>query len=535
MVSLWLNSVGLNAMLFKVKMNSSILLPPDVKMNEACNGPASAYTFIKKKTERQLDGGKLRVLDLFSGCGGLSLGFHGAGYDIVASVELDEEASRSHAMNFHKGHNLFEEFARSRNIQETTPSALFDDIGISGECGDQVDIIIGGPPCQAFTRVGRAKLRAVFKDTDAFLNDPRSQLYKRYLQYVKELSPLAILMENVPDMLNYGGVNIAELVCNDLVEYGYKCKYTLLNTVYYGVPQMRERMFLIAVHESINAEILFPSPTHYVELPKGYLGSRNVALKNINPGEENQHYVNPPLSDIQLTPAITAMEALSDLPVIKDHLKNKLKRGGKKLTEVLKYRTPEAENDYQRLMRNRHDGKTETHVSANAIRILPRDYPIFRKMKPGDQYPQAIKVANKLLEAKLRKEKKVFGKIVLPGTKRYKQLVKETIPPYDVSKFPNKWRKMEADKPSRTLMAHLGKDSYSHIHYDSAQARTISVREAARLQSFPDGFEFSGAMNAAFRQIGNAVPPLMATKLAESIKQTIETGIRCHPEMNLQT
>jgi DNA (cytosine-5)-methyltransferase 1 len=76
---------------------------------------------------------------------------------------------------------------------------------------------------------------------------------------------------------------------------------------------------------------------------------------------------------------------------------------------------------------------------------------------------------------------------------------------------------MSADQPARTLMAHLGKDTYSHIHYDSAQARTISVREAARLQSFPDGFKFCGTMNPAFRQIGNAVPPLMAKALAQSM------------------
>ncbi len=81
------------------------------------------------------------------------------------------------------------------------------------------------------------------------------------------------------------------------------------------------------------------------------------------------------------------------------------------------------------------------------------------------------------------------------------------VPPYDPTKFPNKWRKLERDFPSRTLLAHLSHDTYSHIHYDSEQARTISVREAARLQSFPDGFEFCGAMNAAFGQIGNAVPP----------------------------
>ena len=101
-----------------------------------------------------------------------------------------------------------------------------------------------------------------------------------------------------------------------------------------------------------------------------------------------------------------------------------------------------------------------------------------------------------------------------PSTSGFRDSI---VPPYDASKFPNKWRKMWRDQPARTLMAHLGKDSYSHIHYDSEQARTISVREAARLQSFPDGFVFCGTMNPAFRQIGNAVPPLMAKALAEQI------------------
>ena len=85
---------------------------------------------------------------------------------------------------------------------------------------------------------------------------------------------------------------------------------------------------------------------------------------------------------------------------------------------------------------------------------------------------------------------------------------------------------MEPDLPARTLMAHLGKDSYSHIHHDSTQARTISVREAARLQSFPDGFVFSGTMNPAFRQIGNAVPPLLAKAIAQTMHETLRATIK---------
>jgi DNA (cytosine-5)-methyltransferase 1 len=107
------------------------------------------------------------------------------------------------------------------------------------------------------------------------------------------------------------------------------------------------------------------------------------------------------------------------------------------------------------------------------------------------------------------------------GSEEWKALKATFVPPYDVGKFPNKWRKMEASTPARTLLAHLGKDGYSHIHYDSRQARPISVREAARLQSFPDGFRFAGTMNPAFRQIGNAVPPLLAKAVASTLRRQL--------------
>lgn len=486
---------------------------------------------VKNKIERFREDRPLRVLDLFAGCGGLSLGFHKMGYEIIGAVELDKEAARSHAMNFHPNDAFFSQHACSRDIQKVGPAELLQDIGITEDSSSAIDVIIGGPPCQAFTRVGRAKLRNINKEADAFLKDPRSQLYKRYLEYVRELAPMAILMENVPDMLNYGNVNIADLICQDLVSYGYKCQYTLLNSVFYGIPQMRERMFLIALHGSIQADIKFPLPSHYIELPQGYHGSRSVALKHMKPGEEHPHYIASPAAKESLKPAVTAMEALSDLPEITSHLKKKLKRGIKPLTEEIAYRK-KAESSYQRVIRAWAGFKARNTVTGNVIRLLPRDYPIFRKMKAGQQYPEAIQVAMRLLRTKLMKEMRAGGKALRKNSKRYKQLVKQTVPPYDVGKFPNKWRKMEPDMPARTLMAHLGKDSYSHIHYDSSQARTISVREAARLQSFPDGFRFAGAMNSAFRQIGNAVPPLMAAKLAKAIQGMIQTGTLC--QVNLE-
>ena len=146
-------------------------------------------------------------------------------------------------------------------------------------------------------------------------------------------------------------------------------------------------------------------------------------------------------------------------------------------------------------------------------------------MRPGDQYPEANRIALEIFEEELLKMEKK-GNRPDKGSDLYIDLKSRTVPPYDPGKFPNKWRKMDAGKPARTLMAHLGKDSYSHIHYDSSQARVISVREAARLQSFPDGFQFAGAMNAAFTQIGNAVPPLQSYILGRHIKQLLLSAVR---------
>jgi DNA (cytosine-5)-methyltransferase 1 len=141
-------------------------------------------------------------------------------------------------------------------------------------------------------------------------------------------------------------------------------------------------------------------------------------------------------------------------------------------------------------------------------------------MRPGDQYPEAFQLALRLLDKKLAHAgtNEASGAHTSPD---YEHTRKATVPPYDPSKFPNKWRKMEPHMPARTLMAHLGKDTYSHIHYDDSQARMISVREAARLQSFPDAFRFCGTMNPAFRQIGNAVPPLLARAVARCLKHQL--------------
>ncbi len=474
------------------------------------------------KLDRLARGGSIRTLDLFAGCGGLSLGFQSAGFDVVGALEKDPPAARSHARNFHKAlsGDAFQAHARDRDITVTEPEQLVAELELGSEAQNSIDLIIGGPPCQSFARVGRAKLREVFAHPKAFLEDPRANLYLRYLEYVRKLKPIAILMENVPDALNYGGHNIAQEMCEVLEAMGYVCRYTLLNSAYYGVPQMRERMFLVGYAKELHSQVAFPSPTHWIELPKGYEGSRGVALKALTPpdlfGDGKTFYVPPPEASSRLPNTPTAKEALGDLPPITLHLEGRLRRGARHFVDGIPYPTNVPVSGYARMMREWPGYEKKEEILDHVIRYLPRDYAIFRRMNPGDQYPQAYRHAEELLQEKIEELVK-DGVRVAPDTPKYERLKRDTVPPYDPSKFPNKWRKMEADRPARTLMAHLGKDSYSHIHYDSTQARPISVREAARLQSFPDGFVFEGPMNPAFRQIGNAVPPLMAAAIAQEM------------------
>lgn len=473
---------------------------------------------------RLAEGGKPRLLDLFSGCGGISLGFDAAGFEIIGGVEIDPLAAQSHAENLFKDHSakVREHHRSAVDITTTEPGDLLEKWGYKGSPSLVVDVIAGGPPCQAFARVGRAKLREVAEHPEAYKQDARGNLYLRYIHYVKVLKPLALLMENVPDVINYGGHNIPEETCELLASMGYVARYTLLNSAFYGVPQMRERMFLLAFSREIADAVKFPKPTHWVDLPRGYESSRQVALKHLRDDlfSTPTFYVPAPAATTALPPAVTAKQALEDLPPITCHLEGTLKRGARRFDELASYPRRRQLNEYAQLMRNWARFESEQGVFDHVIRSLPRDYPIFARMRPGDQYPEAHQLATRMFEeqvATLRQQ----GHVIKEGSRAYRELWDSIVPPYDPHKFPNKWRKMEAHLPARTLMAHLGKDGYSHIHYDSAQSRTISVREAARLQSFPDGFVFSGTMNPAFRQIGNAVPPLMAKAIANVIAATL--------------
>ena len=460
-----------------------------------------------------------RLLDLFAGCGGLSLGFQRAGFQILGGVEKDPRAAWAYAANLHRDETIERRkmLARCRDIGTLQPREFLKELGSD----EAVDIIVGGPPCQAYARVGRAKLRAIKKRSQAFQEDERGLLYLNYLKYVRQLRPLALLIENVPDILSYGRRNIAREIAEKLRAEGYFVNFGLLNAADYGIPQMRRRFYLLAFAKELGCSPSFPLPTHRIEsLPSGYReferfaeGLRTEEGPFSGPSVARQ--VETGSKDLPL--AVTVKEAIGDLPRLSDHLHGQMPGGRRRFDTSLPYAS-EPLSDFAKEMRWGWPGFGGGEgVVDQVIRLLPRDFRIFERMKPDDDYPKAHQVAIDLFEAELQRRREQDQHLDTESPE-WEALRRAFVPPYDPGKFPNKWRKMDAERPARTLLAHLSHDSYTHIHYDDPQARTISVREAARLQSFPDGFRFYEAMNPAFKMIGNAVPPKMAFELARHMK-----------------
>jgi DNA (cytosine-5)-methyltransferase 1 len=465
----------------------------------------------RSKIARLRSGATPRALEICSGCGGLSLGLKTAGFELTAHIEIDAEAAASYALNFGGNYLSNSEWARPRDMELCSASQLVSDLGFKTSAAESFDLLAAGLPCQAFARIGRSKLRSVAGHYDAFQKDPRAALYRRFLQYVEDTQPLVIIIENVPDILNFGGHNLPEEICETLEKVGYRTRYTILNAAYFGVPQIRERLFIVAVANELGEEPAFPTPLHFLNLPKGYEGSRRVALKHVK--EDSRHFHAIPTPHKKLKSAVGVKAALDDLPCIEEHATQPAIIRKRKLRDTLPYREPEdGISPYAMAMRTWPGFETTAGSDGHLVRITPRDFPIFARMKHGADYPQARALAEQLFDEEL-KTRRMSN--LHKNSVAYRELHAKMVPPYDPDKFPNKWWKLEPSKPSRTLTAHMGKDTYSHIHYDSAQKRTVSVREAARLQSFPDGFIFAGEMNAAFRQIGNAVPPLLGLAVAK--------------------
>lgn len=443
-----------------------------------------------------MSAGVPKVIDLFSGCGGLSLGFEKAGFPFAGGIDLLPEAVNTITANMAWRYGREADHICA-DITETDPSVLRDNFG-DGGC-----IVIGGPPCQAYSRAGRAKLNSL-GDERLNTKDSRGYLFQDFLRFVFGLDAEAVVMENVPEATRFGEINVPETVCAELERNGYDAWWTILCSADYGVPQIRERLFIFGKRKGATP-VSLPAPTH-----RDVFGYVPQYGKQLGSFAKFKHF-RMPLSPSKDAPQwVTAGDALSDLPSLFPDENSKY--ANLPLNTELPYRTDPA-NDFQRLMRGWY-GFELPGVTANSFRRNVRDFPIFARMRQGDCFTDAARIADELFSRKARE----LG--LSPESAEYADLKRKMVPIYDRDNFAEKWRRLDENKPSHTVVAHLSVDTYSHIH--PWEPRGISVREAARLQSFPDDFTFNCSMGDAFKQIGNAVPPLLALGVAKAVYESFK-------------
>lgn len=435
-----------------------------------------------------------KIIDLFSGCGGLALGFEKAGFEIAAGVELMQKAVDTIS------YNLSWRYGKPENHICADITKLDAKI-FKDKFGDEGCIVIGGPPCQAYSSAGKGKLRSLGEDR-INTNDARGYLYQDFLRFAYDLDAKAVIMENVPESTKFGDANIPEIVCKSLKEHGYNAYWTILCAADFGTPQIRERVIVFAIKADECIELPIPTNAN----PTGELTQR---AKQFDTFEKCTFFKRPNCPCNDLPQWNTVQDAFSDLPILFENERSPYISTG--LDIEMGYRIP-AETEYQKIMREWYSD-SQISVTGNAFRKNTRDFPIFAKMKQGDNYVDASAIADELFS------KKAVELGLCAGTEEYNKLKRQMVPIYNRETFKDKWKRLELGKPSHTIVAHLSVDTYSHIH--PTEPRGISVREAARLQSFPDGFTFPCSMGDAFKQIGNAVPPLLSFAIAKAVKKSL--------------
>jgi DNA (cytosine-5)-methyltransferase 1 len=449
----------------------------------------------------------LTFIDLFAGAGGFSLGFVRAGFKCAGVIENDLQASETYKANFPQHAEL--PLGRLGPVEgdilsltKRAVTARLREIGVS-----KVDVLLAGPPCQGFSKIGRGKLDHLAQKDGACRLDPRNRMYRKFLEVLEWVRPRAFLLENVPGILSIGGINVAEKICRGGEAAGYHVLCTALNAAWYGVPQTRERVFILGIRSDLEVAPSFPKPLYRAGLTTGHLSESDQAGSRFR----NPVFFRKTKNPGRGPSALSVEQALGDLPPFLDHLMDPEYKTDRAKICPQSYRRGRP-NAYASLMRTWSPKLVSEQVLDHYCRNTPRDFETFGLMQPGDKYPRAVEIA----EHRYQKAKSRYQKGILSS----RPLRKDFVPPYKLGVFEEKWWKLIPSLPSWTITAHLAKDCYSHIHYDT-QKRAITVREAARLQSFPDAFVFYGGTGPCFRQIGNAVPPLLSFALAKHIRSLL--------------
>ena len=404
----------------------------------------------------------INIIDLFSGAGGLTEGFRNQQYKILGHVEKEKAACETLKLRevyyYLKKKNklgLYNDFLNSKTSiedllkhvpqeklnkilnfaisQENIHSifSFFDDLG------ENVDGIIGGPPCQAYSTIGRAR------NASKKSSDERIYLYKFYIHFLNKYQPKFFIFENVKGLLSFRDADdefLLPRMKKEFEEAGYSLGYEVLNTKNYGVPQSRERL------------IIFGVMNEKKELIQEF-------FKNLKKYEENE---------------VDVKTAFQGLPSLK---------------------AGEVNNSYTNL--------SNDYVEQNFLQD---------SKTPLTQNIAITNNSNDLAIYKIVAEAKKNGKNI-----KYSELDSKLKTHKHTDKFLDRFKALSWNSPSHTVVAHISKDGHHYIHPDTKQNRSITVREAARLQGFPDNYYFLDSRTSAFTQIGNAVPPIFSKKMADAI------------------
>jgi DNA (cytosine-5)-methyltransferase 1 len=404
---------------------------------------------------------EINFIDLFAGASGMSEGFIKAGFNPISHIEMDKEACESiktrsayHFLVKDNKVNIYNDYLKGvitrEELYNQVPKNILDSV-LNIEITDdsiksifskidktlnnqKIDLIIGGPPCQAYSLLGRHQ--------ENIENDPRNKLYIQYGRFLKHYEPKAFVFENVPGLLSANKGQHFKNLKAYFRKIGYEVYHDTLVASDYGVLQARKRIIIV-----------------------GWKKEQDFGFPEIK----------------KIIEAYTVNNALEDLP--------KLKPG-----EALKIANyTQIKNEYLEKfeLRNGVDFVTQ-HISRPHN---DRDLKIYKTaINKWDNGQERLKYPDLPQELKTHKNE---------------------------SSLTDRYKVVNGNGVAHTIVAHIAKDGHYYIHPDVNQCRSISVREAARLQSFPDDFYFEGSRSAAFKQIGNAVPPLMAYAIAKSMKNLL--------------
>ncbi|UUD36106.1 DNA cytosine methyltransferase [Mycoplasmopsis citelli] len=405
----------------------------------------------------------LKIIDVFSGAGGLTEGFRQNKFEFICHIEMDKDACSSlklrniyYYLKEKRKLSLYYKYISGRiskdylysfvpeeatknilnnEISKETMTSIFDFIDLNLK-GEEIDGIIGGPPCQAYSTIGRAANKS------KKAGDKRVYLYKYYLDFLNKYKPKFFIFENVKGLLSFKDLSeelLLPKIINEFNKSGYETDYKIIDASDFGVPQKRERLFLVGYRKDLSFNKSFFE----------YLDKENEKAPNLK-------------------------ELFEDLPQIKS---------GSSSDEYSKDSSSDFVNKY---IRNKKDVLTQHNSRINNKNDL-KIYELVLKAKQQGKNLKYVDIPNKFQTHSNK------------------------------SSFLDRYKSLDYSSVSHTVVAHISKDGHYYIHPDLNQNRSITVREAARIQGFPDNFYFENSRTSAFQQIGNAVPPILSQKIAKSI------------------